>query len=64
MSTKTTTTKTEASVGDRQRVQGIRDNDGGSSVSMTGPMDWQRQWSVEFPCYHVANSNTASYLYH
>ena len=47
---------------DIRSVQGVRDNNGGDSGSMTGPMDWQRQWRVNFPCYHAANSNTLSYM--
>ena len=65
MGTKTTTTTTEASAEDRQLVQGIGDGeggDGGVSGSTTGPMDWQRQKSGDFPCYRVANSITVSYL--
>ena len=54
---KTTTTTTEASAEDRKRVQGIGDNVGGDSGSTTGLMDWQRQRSVGFSCYHFANSN-------
>ena len=57
-STKTSTMTTEASVEDRQRVQRLRDNCGGGSSLTTGLMDWQRWYSVDFPCYHVANSNT------
>ena len=45
---------------DRQSVQGIRDDNGGGKGSITGPVDWQRQQSVDFPCYFVANSNTVS----
>ena len=41
MSTKTTTTTTDALAGDRQRVQGIEDNYGGGSGSTTGPVDWK-----------------------
>ena len=63
MSTKTKTTTKEASEEDRRRVQGIEDEDRGGSGSTTGPVDWQRQWSVDFPCFQVANSNTFLYLY-
>ena len=52
----------DASVEDRQRVQGIKDDDGGSSVLITGPVDWQRQQSVDFPYFQVAISNTVSSL--
>ena len=58
----TSTTTTEASSEDRRRVQGIIDNDGGVNGSITGLIDYQRQRSVGFPCYRVANSNTVSYL--
>ena len=58
MSMNTTTTTTEASSEDRRRVQGIGDNYGGNSGSTTVPVDWQRQWSVDLPCYLVSNSNT------
>ena len=57
---KTTTTTTGASEEDRGRVQGIGDNNRGGSVLTTGPVDWQQQQSVDFPCYCVANSNTVS----
>ena len=30
--------------------------------STTGLVDWKEQWSVDFPCYQFANSNTVSYL--
>ena len=62
MSTKTSKTKMEASTEDRRRVQVIRDDNRGGSGSTTGPVDWQQQRSVDFPCYHVANSNTVLYL--
>ena len=62
MRTKTTTTTTEASAEDRRRVQGIGDNGGGGSGSTAGLVDWQRQWSVDYPCYWVANSNTILYM--
>ena len=62
MSTKTSTTTTQASVEDKRHVQGIRGNDGGCIGSTTGPMDWKRQQSVNFPFYRVANSNTVSSL--
>ena len=58
MSTKTKTTKTNASVEDRRRVQGIEDNNGGGSRSMTGLVDCQRQRSVDFLCFQFSNSNT------
>ena len=61
--TKTTTTTMEASTEDIQRVQGIRDDNGGGSGLTTGPVDWQQQRSVGFTCYRVANSNTVSSLY-
>ena len=62
MSTKTTTTTTEVLVKGRRCVQGIRDNNEGRSGSTTGPVDWQRQCSVYFPWFQVANSNTVSPL--
>ena len=62
MSTKTSTKTTDASAEDRQRVQGIGDDDGGGSGFTTGPMDWQQQQGVAFLCYHVTNSNTVSSL--
>ena len=62
MSTKTTTTTKEASAEDRQRVQGIEDDNGGGSGLTTGPVDWQQQRSVGFPYFWVANSNTVSSL--
>ena len=62
MSTETTTTVTDASVEDRQRVQWIEDNDGGGSRATTGLVDCQRQRSVYFPCFQVSNSNTVSSL--
>ena len=62
MITKTTTTTTEALEEDRRRVQGIRDDDGDGSGPKMGLVDWQRQQSVDFPCYRVANSNTISSL--
>ena len=55
---KTTTTTTDVSAEYRQRVQGIEDYDGGGSRSTTGLVDCQRQRSVGFPCFQVANSNT------
>ena len=60
MITNNTTTTTEASAEDRRHVQGIGDNGGGGSWLTMGPADWQRQQSVDFPCYCVANSNTVS----
>ena len=62
MSKETITTTKEASAEARRRVQGIKDNDGGGSRSTTGPVDWQRQRSVDLTCYRVANSNTISPL--
>ena len=62
MSTKTTKTTTEASAEDRQRVQGIRDNEGGGRGLMIGPVDFQQKRSVDFTCYQAANSNTVSSL--
>ena len=64
MRTKTTTKKTEVLAEDRQRIQGIRDDDIGSSGSTMGPVDWQLQRSVNFPYYCVANSNTVLSLSH
>ena len=58
MSTKNTTTTTEALAEGGRRVQGIRDDDRGDSSLTTGLVCWQRQRSVDFPCYRVANSNT------
>ena len=60
--TNTTKTTTEALAEDRRRVQGIGDDNGGGNGMMTGPVDWQRQRSVDFLCYRVANSNTVLYL--
>ena len=57
MSTNTKTTTPAESEEDRQHLQGIKDDDGGGSRSMTGLVDCQRQQSVDFPCYPVANSN-------
>ena len=62
MSMKNMKMATEESTEDRKRVQGIRDDDGGSSGLTTGLVDWQRQRCVNFPCYRVANSNTVSSL--
>ena len=62
MRTNTKTTTTDASAEDRQRVQGIKDDDGGRSVLITGPVDWQRHQSVDFPYFQVAISNTVSSL--
>ena len=64
MITKTNTTTNEALAEDIRRVQGIGDDNGGGIVLMTGPIDWQQQQSVDFPCYRVANSNTVSYFSH
>ena len=58
MSTKTTTTTMDVSEEDRQRVQGIKDNNIGSSGLTTGPLDWQQQHSVGFPSFQVDNINT------
>ena len=58
MSTKTTTTTTDVSVEDIRSVQGIVDDGGGSCGSKTEPVDCQRQRSVDFPLFQVANSNT------
>ena len=63
MSTKTTTTTMEASAEEIRSVQGIRDDNRGSSGSMTGPVDWKRQCSVDFIFCWVDNSNTVLYLY-
>ena len=63
MRKKTTTTTTDVSMEDRKHVQGIEDNDGGGSGLTTGPVDWQPQRSVDFPCYQVANSNTVLSLF-
>ena len=62
MSTKNLTKTTEALEKDIWRVQWIGDNSEGGSGSTKGPMDWKQRWSVNFPCYCVANSNTVSYL--
>ena len=62
MSTNTTTTKMDASAEDRQHIQGNKDDNGGGIISTTGLVDWQRQRSVDFPCFQVANSNTVSSL--
>ena len=62
ISTKNSTTTAEALAEDIRRVKGIRHDDGGGSGLTTGPMDWQRPRSVDFPCYRVTNSNTVSYL--
>ena len=59
---KTKTTTIYASAEDRRCVQGIEDNNGGDIRSTTGQVDWKRQWSVDFPCFQVANSNTVSSL--
>ena len=53
MRTKTTTTTTDASAEDRRRVQGIEDNNGGGSGFTTGPVDWQRQRSVDFLAFRL-----------
>ena len=62
MSTKTTTMTTEASAEDRQRVQGIEDDDGCGRRLTTGLVDWQPQHSVDFSCFQVDNSNNVSSL--
>ena len=62
MRPKKTKTKMEAPAEDRRRVQGIGNNNWGIRGSEKGPMYWQRQQSVNFPCYRVANSNTVSSL--
>ena len=62
MSPNTSTTTTEALAEDRRRVQGIGDDNGGDKGYTTGPIYWQRQRSVDFPCYHVVNSTTVSYM--
>ena len=62
MSTKTTKMTTDASEEDRRCVQGIEDDDGGGSGSITGPVYWQRQQSVDVPCFYVANINTVSFM--
>ena len=62
MITKTTKMKTEALVEDIRCAQGIGYDDGGGSTSMTGPVDWQRQQSVDSPFYSFSNSNTVSSL--
>ena len=62
MSTKTITTTTDASVEDRQLVQGIEEDDGSGSGLMTVPVYWQLQQSIYFSCFQVANSNTVSSL--
>ena len=62
MSTKTSTTTTDASSEDRRRVQGIEDDEGGDSRSTTGLVDWQQQRSVDFPSFQIANINTVSSL--
>ena len=62
MSTKTTTTATDASAEDRRHVQGIKDDDGCGSGLTTGLVDWQRQRSDDFSCFQVASSKTISSL--
>ena len=62
MSTKTTTMTTEALADDRQRVQGVRDDGRGGNGSMTVPLDWKRQLSIDISYYCVANSNTVSWM--
>ena len=44
---KNATTTTEALAEDRQRVQGIGDNDKEGSGYMMGLVDLQRQWRVD-----------------
>ena len=60
MNTKDTTTTTDVSAEDRRRVQGIGDDYRGGSGLTTGPVDWQRQRSVDFNCFQVAKSSTVS----
>ena len=62
ISTKNTTTTTIVSAEDRQCVQGIEDDNRGSSASTTGPVYWKRKRSVGFPFFQVANSNIISTL--
>ena len=62
MITKTKITTTGVLAEDRQHVQGIKDDDGGGRGLTTGPVDWQQQRSVDFPCFQVANSNNVSSL--
>ena len=59
---KTTATTTDALAEDSRRVQGTKDDDGGSNGSTTGLVDWKRQQSFDFTCFQVTNSNTVSYL--
>ena len=59
---KNKTTTTDDLAKDRKRVQGIEDDDGGGRILTTVLVDWQRQRSVDFPCFQVANSNTVLYL--
>ena len=49
MITKTTTRTTAVSAEDRQRIKGIKDDDGGGSGLTTSLVDWQQQQSVDFP---------------
>ena len=58
MITKTTTTKKYAPAEDIRRVQWIEDDDRGGKRFTTGLVDWNRQRSVIFTCFQVANSNT------
>ena len=62
MSTKTTTTRTDALAEDIRCVQDIVDDNGGGSGSIMGLVDRKRQQSVDFPCFKVANSNNVSSL--
>ena len=48
MRKKTKTTTTDVSAEDRRRFQGVEDNGGGVSVSMTGLVGWKRQHTVGF----------------
>ena len=62
MSMKTATTTTDATAKDRRRVQWLEDDDGGESRSIMVLVDWQRQRSVAFPRFQVANSDVVSSL--
>ena len=53
MNTKATTTTTNASAEVIKLVQGIKDDDGGSSILRTGLVDWQRKLSVDFPDFRL-----------
>ena len=58
----TTTTTIDASAEDRQRVQGIEDDNGGGSGLTTGLVDWKRQQSVVFLAFGLLTL-TLSRLY-